>query len=295
MPVKRNSAAKEAVMTHIGELKTSVEEEIEKSKKNSVPVSRFLSSLKKSLEALEKETRRALNIKNPNARKGSSSAFDQPIEVKPELAEFLGLEEGQEVTRQDVMTAFSVYIFLDPTKEMTPLKEKWAWLNPEGRDLRVPGQGIKPDPTLSKLLKIKEFQKSVEAGKEHVMRKSANGKGKEEVTLTDTKITNQIITKLFNRLILPSKTSKKVAKKSDEDEEEEEPVKTKAKKTLKKSEDEEEEEPVKTKAKPKAKKTLKKKSEDDEDEEEEEEEPVKTKAKPKAKKTLKKKSEDDEE
>ena len=277
---KKLRPTKDTLVQHIQELHAKVSSDIETKKKTSEPT-KGLVLYRRRLEALEKEAKTVLRIKKEKpATSNRINSFEIPVEVKPELAEFLQLEEGDKVSRMDIRMAFKTYLYRDPDGTLGPKQEKWKWLNEKKkggsyRDLRDPENrgAYLPDATIKKLLKTDQYQKDVKAGKIMSKRKDPEYVGKIEEVRTDPSITDKALLGLYEKLIIPKKkapikkgTAKKGApkkgKKAVEVEEEEEEVE---------SEEEEVEEKPKKKVlvkKPKKKVVI---VEDDEVEEEEDE------------------------
>lgn len=327
---RRRRVTKQTVFDYITEIAGNVDILIEQRKKKSEKYT-DLSSVSKDLEELQKKFRQAFPIKREKKEGTKSSGLHNPVTLKPALTEFLQLDEDSEpVTWVDVIAAFRTYLY-----RIKPLSERaarWAYLNEKKpyRDLRDPKQTkyYLLDAKLKKLLNYDQFVKDVKAGKIKVMRKSKEFVGKEEVTITDTKLDFNMITSLISKLIVKNEKPKTKAESAPEDEDEEEAPKKTAKKSAKakaspkkskviEEDDDEEEEAPKKKVVPKAKakaapkkagKISKKVVEDEEDDEgdegEGEEETPKKKVVPKAKakaapkkagKVSKKVIEDDEE
>lgn len=263
---------KEGVIEHFKELEDYLSNVIEKRKKNSAPIRDLAAGLKK-LKALEKESAKVMKVKKVvKSNTPRVSGFDLPVNVTPELEEFLGLEPGETTTRNEIREAIYMYVYRDPAKKLTPAAKKWTWLNDKKpyRDLRDPTSSrviYILDKKLSKLLKVEQYKKDVQAGKYTMKKTSKIYEGKDNFVLEDDTINSHALTRLYNKLVLPSKKKttkatpkkKKVLVEEDEDSEEEEevPPKKKApKKVVKKV----------------PKKVAKKIEEEEEDEEEEDEE-----------------------
>lgn len=315
---RRRRATKQTVFDYITEIAGNVDILIEQRKKKSEKYT-DLSSVSKNLEELQKKFRQAFPIKKEKKEGTKASGLHNPVTLKPALIEFLQLDEDSEpVTWVDVIAAFRTYLYR--VKPLSERAARWAYLNEKKpyRDLRDPKQTkyYLLDAKLKKLLNYDQFVKDVKAGKIKVMRKSKEFVGKEEVTITDTKLDFNMITSLISKLIVKNEKPKAKAKSAPEDEDEEETPKKTAKKSAKakasskkskvieeEEEDEEEETPKKKVAsKPKAKATPKKSKVIEEDEEEEESPKKKVVPKSKAKaapkkagKVSKKVIEDDEE
>lgn len=309
---RKRRATKQTVFENIQEIQEKVELAVEQRKKKQEKTS-DLNSLAKDLAHLEKEFRQAFPIKKEKKEKkeGSGpSGLDKPVQVNDALAEFLQLDEDSEpVSYIDIGSALRTYLYR-PEGGLSERASRWEYLNPKkvNRDLRDPENSnfYLLDDTLKKLLGYNQYVKDVKAGKIKVLRKSKEFVGKEEVTITDPRISFNTITSLFSKLIIkPEKPVKSKAKaKAKAAAKKGKAAPKKGKKVEEEDDeqsegDEEEEAPkkkavststggAKAKAKSKAapKKSAKKVEESDEEDEEgdeEEEETPKKKAAPKSK------------
>ena len=275
---RRLRPTKVTLIQHMEELSAKIELDIERKKKASEPHKNLASYLK----TMERLLREAHAIppkikKEADPEKAKASAFNKPVEVTPELAKFLRLEEGDEVNQTDIGHAIRVYMH-----RKNPLVEgakRWAFLNDKKpyRDLRDPeNRGFfLPDATIEKLLKTKQYEKDVKAGKVICQRKNPTFVGRDTVVETDPRISNKTLMRLYNKLIIRPEKAKKPKAKSGK-------PKGKAKKVVAEEEEEEEDDEVvkpkkTTKVKGKPKKVDEEEEEEEEDEEEEEEEVVKPK------------------
>lgn len=308
---RKRRATKQSVFEEIQEIQEKIDVFVEQRKKKQEKTT-DLNSLAKDLSHLEKEFRQAFPIKKEKKEKkeGSGpSGLDKPVQVNDALAEFLQLDEDSEpVSYIDIGAALRTYLYR-PEGGLSERASRWEFLNTKkvNRDLRDPENQsfYLLDDKLKKLLGYNQYVKDVKAGKIKVMRKSKEFVGKEQVTVTDPRISFNTITSLFSKLVIKSekpakakaspkkgKAAPKKAKKVEDDEDdevEETPKKGKAKsapkkstkKTVEESDDEDDEETPKKKAAPKSKakaapkkaapkKSTKKVIEESEDDEEEE-------------------------
>lgn len=153
---------------------------LKKARKN---VNLVLNKLPKLVKS--KNTRK----KNPNAKSG----LQKKVLITDELANFLKKPKGTLLSRNEVTKAISVYVNLRENDEKAA---EWAYLNEGGkRNLKVKGEGIKPDAALSKLLRYDQYVKDVKAGK--ITEK--NKKVGEKVVIEDTRLYHKVITRLIQR------------------------------------------------------------------------------------------------
>lgn len=295
---RKRRATKQSVFEEIQEIQEKIDVFVEQRKKKQEKTT-DLNSLAKDLSHLEKEFRQAFPIKKEKKEKkeGSGpSGLDKPVQVNDALAEFLQLDEDSEpVSYIDIGAALRTYLYR-PEGGLSERASRWEFLNTKkvNRDLRDPENQsfYLLDDKLKKLLGYNQYVKDVKAGKIKVMRKSKEFVGKEQVTVTDPRISFNTITSLFSKLVIKSekpakakaspKKGKAAPKKGkakkvedDEDDDEDDEVEDEVEETPKKGA------AKKGKAKSAPKKSTKKTVEESDDEDDEE--TPKKKAAPKSK------------
>jgi hypothetical protein len=186
-------------------------EQIEKMCKEKKQGVRTLQKTRKMVVGLKKDIPKLK--KRRRARKGAiNSGLTAEVNISDELKSFLNLdrlreynnlEEDQELSfnRNDITRALAVYIRYDAVNS-TPLKDRWAYLNPGGtRNLQNPAnkKQIIPDAKLSKLLQYKSYQKHVKEGK--IFKKKKTGDEVEEVPVTDDGLDYCVMQRLITKHI----------------------------------------------------------------------------------------------
>lgn len=131
----------------------SFDERIEKMSGNSNASSGVsnLKALRKMVIDLKKKAKRVKKSKkkaNPNRKVKSYG-------ITKELQEFLKVDEGIKLTRNDIICALCVYVKIKP-EEVRETHTRWSYLNTEGRNLQNPENKnqILVDEKLKKLFKI---------------------------------------------------------------------------------------------------------------------------------------------
>jgi chromatin remodeling complex protein RSC6 len=136
-------------------------------------------------------------------RNNGSSGFNKPKYPSNELKTFLGLKNGDMVSRAEATRALCTYIKLRPDETREEFKQ-WAHLNPGGkRNLQDPevSKRILPDDKLSKLLSYEQYKKDVKAGKFESNIKQDNGTYKKEI-LKDDHLYYNVLQRLLNPHLL---------------------------------------------------------------------------------------------
>ena len=156
----------------------------------------------------------------------SNNILMKKVSVSPELAKFLKLKKGEQVSRSEVNTAVTMYINIKDLKKVPAEKKKWVTrMNPGGkRSLQEKEQHniIVPDKVLSSLLNYPAYQKKVKAGKQVWRRKNKETGEMEDKVEDDDKLTYSVV----QHLLAPhfpkgKKTSEEVEASEVEVEEEE--------------------------------------------------------------------------
>jgi len=141
----------------------------------------------------------------------SNNILMKKVDVSPELAKFLKLKKGEQVSRSEVNTAVTMYINIKDLKAVPPAKKKWiARMNPRGeRSLQDEDNGsiIHPDKALSTLLKYPAYQKRVNAGKHVWHRKDKETKEPLDVVEDNDQLTYSVV----QHLLAPHFPKKKAA------------------------------------------------------------------------------------
>jgi hypothetical protein len=189
------------------EMVATLDEEItSRSKKSDNSVSvlkkvrKFLISQKAMFPKVMKQSRK--RVTNGTAPKNNT--FTKPVEITDELREFLQLKEDDAVSRVDITRAISVYIKRNED-EKDENKLRWAYLNPEPRNLQGKGSlAIEPDDALRKLLRFDEYLERVRAGEITRVVTNKQTNEKETVVVKDEVMRYSTIQSLIQRHINPS-------------------------------------------------------------------------------------------
>ena len=87
-------------------VETMFEDVLKQLAEQKISLSTTISNVKK----LQKEVTKNLKKKSKGGKKREPSGFTQPTKISPELAEFIGKENGVEVARTEVTKLLSAYI-----------------------------------------------------------------------------------------------------------------------------------------------------------------------------------------
>lgn len=171
----------DAIVEHLNSSITTLE-----SKKNIT--ARQLKGIRNKVKAVQKNIPRCLKTKNKNGTK-KVSGFILPCKITDELADFLGVPRGTQLSRTEVTNGMCVYIKLRPDEKRETML-RWKHLNPDGkRDLQNPKNKmiILPDEPLKKLLRYSSYVEDVKKGliKKRVKNPKTNEYTFEVVTSTD--------------------------------------------------------------------------------------------------------------
>lgn len=200
MPGKRKPVTQESVVEELETVVELLNKELEKLKMSTDKNknTRLLKSVRKKVEKAKSHIPKIKKKRNI-LRDPSSSGFMVPYKVSDELLQFMKLEKGTPVSRNDVQCALSAYIHLseDETREKVL---RWKHLNPKSLDLRDPKNKriINPDPALNKLLRYNDYKKKVKNGK---VTKKVRQTG-EKVVVTDPSLEYYVIMRLIQHHFL---------------------------------------------------------------------------------------------
>lgn len=196
--------------------------EIEKKQKEREPGVRIFRTIRKNLKEIKNEAPKIAKTKrrfNSNSKRVSGLA-DLKCEITEELADFMGLEHGENPTRNEITNAICVYIRLKPD-ESRPQMLKWAHLNPEGkRNLQDPSSGMKivPDEKLSNLLKYDEYVDKVNKGEITKTKTDKETKKRNTVVVKDNSLEYWVLQKLIPCQIIKTIGSQKENNEQPKDE-----------------------------------------------------------------------------
>lgn len=130
-------------------------------------------------------------------KKISQVSFFQKLNISPQLAAFLKLENGERVTRVDINTAITMYINVSDRKNVSPEKRKWLErMNPDSVNRCLQSEIksiIIPDEALSNLLNYPAYQQRVKDGKQLWRRRNQMTGEFESVVETNDKLSYFII------------------------------------------------------------------------------------------------------
>lgn len=155
-------------MQRYEELLTLLDSEIERKSKEQEKGVRSLRTIRKMVKDMEKDVNKIVKRKKvPNSTSKKVSGFLYMCRISDELADFLQLDKGTTINRNEVTNALSVYCHYDPT-ENRPHMLKWKHLNPDGkRNLQSTKNRmiLVPDKKLSALLNYDQYKEDVKKGK----------------------------------------------------------------------------------------------------------------------------------
>lgn len=183
-----------------------------------------LNAVLKEIEAMKKRVGKRIITKRRNTGNHGRGALVAPCLISDELAKFLGVKSGTRMGRAEVNRAVTSYIHWDPEtpvpeepeksdpdyeekhRKVLNFKNKTQWakkLNKDGkvRNLQDPKTKsiIIPDAALVKLLKYKEYQKAVKAGKILFNQTDPETKEKSKVVREDDILTYSVLQHLLAR------------------------------------------------------------------------------------------------
>lgn len=183
-----------------------------------------LNAVLKEVEAMKKRVGKRIITKRRNTGNHGRGALVAPCLISDELAKFLGVKSGTRMGRAEVNRAVTAYIHWDPEtpvpeepeksdpeyeekhRKVLNFKNKTQWakkLNKDGkvRNLQDPETKsiILPDAALAKLLKYKEYQKAVKAGKIQFNQTDPETKEKRKVVREDDILTYSVLQHLLAR------------------------------------------------------------------------------------------------
>lgn len=160
-----------------------------------------------SLSALEKELSYISKRLGPMLRRHrrpsskENNILMKNVDVSPELAKFLGLKKGQQISRSTVNRAITTYVNVKDMANPKPGQEEWIKrLNPGGkRNLQSPEDRsvIVPDKALNQLLGYDAYVKRVAGGKEFRFQKNKETRERTRVKVTSPELTYSVLQHLL--------------------------------------------------------------------------------------------------
>jgi len=165
----------------------------------------------KLVKSVEAKLPKLVKKKQPRRVSSLNSGFKKPVDITDELAAFIKVEPGTQISRNEITQALCVYIHFDPANPKEAI-QRWKDLNKNGhRDLREVNEEthktyIKPDAKLSKLLGYDTYVKDVKAGRVTKKRKlHKTDLVKTEMVEDDPSLHYYTIQKLIQKHIISSK------------------------------------------------------------------------------------------
>ena len=220
---------KPTIETHLQKYEDLLERldgEIDKRSRTRENGVKFLQSVRKTIRELNREAPKISKFKPKNQQnsKRGGGGLSLKYEISDELADFLKIDRGTPLSRNEITGGLCVYIHLKPdeTREQTL---RWKHLNPKGkRDLQNPDDRTKivPDAKLGKLLRYDRYQRDVEKGKITRNKKNKETGEKEEITENDDSLKYFVLQSLITRHILDRVEADKPEDKEEEEEEDDE-------------------------------------------------------------------------
>jgi len=204
----KNPKKKAIILSHIqkyDELTLLLDHEIDRRSREREKGVKLLQTIRKKVNKMNVEFRRIEKIKRK--RGGIGGGLVSKSEVTDELADFLKISSGSQITRNEITNAICVYCHLIPD-EKRPQMLVWEKINPKGkRDLQDPNNKsiIIPDKKLSKLLNYKKYIRDVNNKKitENKVNKETNEK--EVIIVTDPSLKYYVMQKLISKQIISIK------------------------------------------------------------------------------------------
>lgn len=155
-------------IAHYDALLAMLDVEIDRRAREKEKGARQFRKARKLVVQMRKELPYISKAKLPKTRRNSAgSGLKKPLSISEELRAFLGLEEGEKISRIDVSRAICVYAHLKPDEAREEML-RWKHLNPKGkRNLQDPvdKKAIRPDAKLGELLGYERYRKDVAKGR----------------------------------------------------------------------------------------------------------------------------------
>lgn len=132
-----------------------------------------LKGIRKRVIELKKKTKYV--TKQKRVRNGNATNIKKEYNISDSLREFLNVDEGTKLSRQDVISALCTYIHIKPD-ESRESHLRWSYLNLNGeRNLQDTEnkKRIIPDEKLSNLLNYEKYMKDINDGL--IVTKNKNG------------------------------------------------------------------------------------------------------------------------
>ncbi len=211
----RRKVSLESHLTKYENLEKMLDEEIDRRANNKEKGTRIFRSIRKIVRELHKEAPKLANAKRKfTTKNGEKSGFSIQCEITDELARFMKLEEGDTPTRHEITNAICVYVHVKEGETREHML-RWNHLNPGGkRDLRRPDNLmiIKPDRTLSQLLRYDQYMKDIEEGKISIRKTDKITKEKKMTIHKDPALFFWAVQKLVKIHVVRTLTDKSEAK-----------------------------------------------------------------------------------
>jgi chromatin remodeling complex protein RSC6 len=157
-------------------------------------------SFLKEIEYIEKRMGPMIRPRRKQTDK-KNNILMKKVNVSPQLAAFLKLKKGEQVSRSECNTAITMYINVKDRDNVPAEKRKWLErMNPDnvGRCLQTDTKSIiEPDEALSKLLNYPAYQKRVKAGKQVWHRKNKETGEKVDKVETEDHLTYSVVQHLL--------------------------------------------------------------------------------------------------
>lgn len=189
----RKKATVEGHIAKYAELLALLDNEIARKSREKEKGVRSFRKARKLVIALRKELPQVTRSREArlalSTRKNVASGITKRFQISKELAAFLKVPEGTELSRVEATNGICVYAHLNQDEKRESML-RWKNLNPGcKRNLQNPKdkKAIVPDAELTKLLRFNQYKKDVKAGKIKIKSKDkTTGKKEERVVTSDT-------------------------------------------------------------------------------------------------------------
>lgn len=199
----RKKATVEGHIAKYAELLTLLDNEIARKSREKEKGVRSFRKARKLVIALRKELPQVTRSREArlalSTRKNVASGITKRFQISKELAAFLKVPEGTELSRVEATNGICVYAHLNQDEKRESML-RWKNLNPGcKRNLQNPKdkKAIVPDAELTKLLRFNQYKKDVKAGKIKIKSKNKTTGKKEERVVTSDIMYYYVIQKLI--------------------------------------------------------------------------------------------------